>query len=156
MNGFLRLKFPRRAKKISKLLILFIVLSTVVFVMRPYAEPKKLLIDDRILNIEKNLEIIDVYFYLDGQDSCGFRFTDADGGEFFVAIMSPKSSPKVYYGSLIDFDENNHIANPGENINYIVRIILSHPDMDERKSRALTKISGRYRDYIRFFAINYI
>ena len=117
--------------------------------MRPYKEANISNVDKRILNVEKNLKEIEIYFYIDDEDSCGFRFVGTDGIETLVAVMSPKAEVKVYIGSLVQLDKIKDISHPDENVRQIIKILLSHPSMDERKARALVKISRRVRDHLR-------
>ena len=136
--------------------ILCLFLFTIfLYVIRPYEEANVSRVDRRLLNVGENLQEIDVFFYLDDEDSCGFRFIGSDKNETVVAVINPKSNVKVYIGSLIKLDEMKEIPHSDENVKLIIEMIRNHPNMDERRARALVKISRRVRDDIRLRYIKF-
>lgn len=138
-------------KRVFIRLIFVVVISLVLltgWIFRPYRCADDSSVDSRLAHLETPKEI-DVYFYPDGEDSCGFRFKGEDGQSFTAVVWEPKQSEKIYVGKLVDVESGELLAAPHENILRIACLLRNHEGISKRRDLAVYKISRRLRDRIR-------
>lgn len=126
---------------------IFLVLL-IAWIFRPYRCGDDSSVDSRLAQLKAPREV-EVYFYPDGEDSCGFRFKGVDGQSFTVVVWQPKESEKVYVGRLVDVESGELVATPHENILRIACLLRNHEGISKRRDLAVYKISRRLRDRIR-------
>jgi hypothetical protein len=124
-------------------------LSIGVVIFRPYANPELANVHPRIAAMAEPMTVIDVYFYIDGLDSCGFRFVDHSGKEAMIAVMDPGGRPKVFMDRLVELDQVAELANAKDTVLRVEQILRRHPQQDKRVDTALARVSGRLSDRLR-------